>query len=218
LILVVEDDPLLGPALVEGLAPHFHADLVTSIADAELALATTEYDLALLDVGLPDGSGLDLLRAWRAQGRNMPVIVLTALDRPQERVAGLQLGADDYVGKPFDLDELIARCHAALRRLRGHAAPALAIGPVSYDKAARLVTRDGQLVALSATELRVFDLLVASRGRIVDKRQIEERLSHWNGEIESNAVEVYVSRLRRKLGKELISTVRGLGYMIAGKP
>lgn len=214
MLLVVEDDPMLGAALVEGLSPHFPTELVTTVADARLAVETTTYELAILDLSLPDGSGLELLREWRRDGLAMAVIVLTALDRQQDRVSGLREGADDYVGKPFDLDELIARCEAALRRLHGHAAPQVKIGALSYDRAARLVTVDGQAVALSATDLRVLDMLVAHRGRIVSKAEIEDRLARAGGDIESNAVEVYVSRLRRKLGRDLISTVRGLGYMI----
>lgn len=215
MLLVVEDDPILGAALVEGLSRVFRVDLAAPLADARAALDTVDYDLILLDFALPDGSGQDLLREIRRAGRSIAVIVLTAFDRPQDRVEGLRQGADDYVGKPFDFDELIARCQAAVRRLHGHPAPLTIIGPLTYDRSGRTLTVDGVPVALSATELRVLDVLVANRGRIVSKDQIEERLYHWTGEIESNTVEVYVSRLRRKIGKELIRTVRGLGYMIA---
>jgi two-component system response regulator QseB len=216
LLLVVEDDPLLGPAIVEGLSGHFHADLVTTLEDARLSLETGSYDLVLLDLVLPDGSGLDLLSEIRRRELPVAVIVLTALDAPRDRVAGLQQGADDYVGKPFDLGELIARCETAVRHARGQPAPVLTIGPLRYDKAGRTVTLAGEPVTLSATELRVLDALVARKGRIISKDEIEERLYRWSGEVESNTVEVYVSRLRRKIGKELIRTVRGVGYMIAG--
>lgn len=218
MLLVIEDDPMLGAALSEGLSEHFPVDLVATLADARLALETTDYDLAILDLSLPDGSGLELLRELRRAGKAMAVIVLTARDRPQDKAAGLREGADDYMGKPFDLDELVARCEAALRRLRGHAAPIVRIGPLAYDRAGQSVTVDGVAVVLSATDLRVLDVLVANRGRIVSKAQIEDRLSRAGGEIESNAVEVYVSRLRRKLGRDLIRTIRGLGYMLGETP
>ncbi|MDE2405112.1 MAG: winged helix-turn-helix domain-containing protein [Sphingomonadales bacterium] len=215
---MVEDDEMLGPALVEGLSPFFPAVLVTSVAGAEEAIATGECELLLLDLGLPDGSGLDLLRRLRARGQTLPIIVLTALDTPAQRVAGLRSGADDYVGKPFDLEELVERCLAAMRRVQGQAGGALTIGEVTYDRAGHRVSRAGVAVAVSATELRILDCLVANQGRIVSKRRIEDYLHHWHGDFESNAIEVYVSRLRRKLGKNLIVTVRGLGYTIPARP
>jgi len=215
MLLVVEDDPMLGPAVVEGLASHFRVELVTTLEDARATIAALECELVVLDLSLPDGSGLDLLREIRAVHRPTGVVILTALDRPQDRVAGLSLGADDYVGKPFDLEELQARCLAVARRIRGHPAPVIRLGPLAFDSVGRSVTIDDLPITLSATEFRLLDVLVASRGRIVSKDQIEERLYTWNEEIESNTVEVYVSRLRRKLGYPMIRTVRGLGYMLA---
>lgn len=218
MLLVVEDDPMLGDALAEGLAPHFPTQLVGTLADARLALATTEFDLMILDLSLPDGSGSDLLRELRRARRQLPVIVLTARDQTQDRIAGLQLGADDYVGKPFDLDELVARCHAVRRRVQGDLAPVIELGPLRWDPASHTGTIDGQPLVLSATEQRLLEILLSARGRLLSKGQIEERLYDWNSDIGSNTVEVHVSRLRRKIGKHLIRTVRGLGYMIGGAP
>lgn len=209
---------MLGDALAEGLAQHFPTQLVRTLADARLALTTTDFDLMILDLSLPDGSGTDLLRELRRDRRPLPVIVLTARDRTQDRIEGLQLGADDYVGKPFDLDELIARCHAVRRRVQGDLAPLIELGPLRWDPASHAGTVDGQPLILSATEQRLLEVLLSARGRLLSKSQIEERLYDWDTEIESNTVEVYVSRLRRKIGKDLIRTVRGLGYMIGSTP
>ena len=172
------------------------------------------FDIVLLDLGLPDGSGLTLLRDMRASHHLEPVIILTALDSPAQRIAGLKSGADDYVGKPFDLGELSARCEALIRRARRQANSAIDFDGILYDKSEHSVTVDGVAVVLSATELRIFDLLMAHAGTIVSKSQIEDRLYHWTDGVESNTIEVYVSRLRRKLGHDRIRTVRGLGYML----
>lgn len=217
MLLIVEDDPMLGDALCEGLGVHFRTHLARNLADARLALETMEFQMMVLDLTLPDGSGLDLLREMRQAHRNLPVIILTARDRTEDRIAGLQLGADDYVGKPFDLNELLARCQAVIRRLHGDLSPVIEIGPLSFDPASRTAKVDGETLALSATELRLLEVLVAARGRLLSKAQIEERLYDWTTEIESNTVEVYISRLRRKIGKDLIRTIRGLGYMIVAE-
>jgi len=213
-LLIVEDDPMLGDALLTGLAHHFPAILASSLADARLRLDTVDVALIVLDLSLPDGSGLDLLREIRCARKTIPVIILTAADATRARIEGLQLGADDYLGKPFDLAELIARCQAVMRRVRGDLSPLVQIGSLHYDPANRTVTLNGKDIILSSTELRLFEVLVAGRGRMLSKAAIEERLYDWNAGIESNAVEVYVSRLRRKLGKDVIRTARGLGYMI----
>ncbi len=217
MLLLIEDDAMLGQAIVEGLSPRFHVEWVRNLSDAQLALDTAAFDVVLLDLVLPDGSGLDFLRRIRGRQVKVPVIILTARNAPAQRIEGLLAGADDYVGKPFDLGELIARCEVSIRRARGHAAPAIQVDGVRYDRAHKRVTVDGVEVPLSATELRVFDVLIGNAGRIVSKSQIEDRLYHWNGGTESNTIEVYVSRLRRKLGRGLIRTVRGLGYqLVAG--
>ena len=214
MLLLVEDDEMLGSATVEGLSPSFKVSWVQNITDAKFALDEVAFDIVLLDLGLPDGSGLNLLRDMRGSHHLEPVIILTALDSPAQRIAGLKAGADDYVGKPFDLGELSARCDALIRRARRHANSAIEYDGILYDKSAHSLTVDGLAVVLSATELRIFDLLIAHAGNIVSKSQIEDRLYHWTDGVESNTIEVYVSRLRRKLGRDRIRTVRGLGYML----
>jgi DNA-binding response OmpR family regulator len=215
MLLLCEDDVMLGRAIAEGLGCDFQVDWVRNLVDARLAMETTAYELAVLDLELPDGSGLDLLRAMRRRGDAMAVIILTARNTPNQRVEGLQSGADDYVGKPFDLGELIARCHVAIRRARGQSVAETVLGDLRYNKEGHRLTRHGQDINLSSRELRVFDILAAHAGAIVSKDQIEERLHHITGDLESNAVEVYVSRLRRKIGHDTIKTVRGIGYMLA---
>lgn len=218
MLLLVEDDPMLGATIVECLSEDFQVQWVRTLGDARLAMELQTFDLLLFDVTLPDGSGLDLLRSSRETGVDTPILMLTALDAPAQRVEGLMAGADDYIGKPFDLNELIARCHAAIRRARGNPNPAVRIGRLTYDKAGHCVSMDGQPLPLSSRELRVFDTLFANVGRIVSKDQLEERLHHLTGDLESNAVEVYVSRLRRKIGHEMIQTLRGVGYMLKSSP
>ena len=213
-ILLVEDDPMLAAAIVDGLADRMAVTDVGSLADAALALATDEPDLIILDLGLPDGSGLDLLGRLRRAGSTVPVLILTARDRVKDRIAGLNAGADDYLPKPFDLDELIARCEALRRRSQGRASPVIEHAGLVYEPGAQTVTRDGVAIPLSARELAIFDMLVTNIGRVISKQQIEERLYRWDSMIESNTVEVHVSHLRRKLGRDLIQTIRGLGYVM----
>jgi DNA-binding response OmpR family regulator len=217
-ILLVEDDVMLAAAIADGLRPRFQISVAHTIADAELAIATDAFELAILDVTLPDGSGLDLLKSLRRGGAELPVIMLTARTALGDRLAGLNGGADDYLGKPFDLDELIARCDALLRRSRGRAAPTITHGGLHYDASAQTVTLDDVPVPLSARELALFDILITNIGRILGKHQIEERLYSWNEMVESNTVEVHVSHLRRKIGRDMIQTVRGLGYVMPKLP
>lgn len=216
--LLVEDDRMLGAAIVDALAPHFRVDWVRTLADGEAALATGDYQFMILDIGLPDGSGLDLLAAERTLGNDIPVLILTARSRIDERIAGLNAGADDYLVKPFDLGELIARCEAILRRLRGSASPVICHRGMVYEPATRTLVQDGAPVQLSARELAIFDVLISNRGRVISKTQIEDQLYSWDSEVESNTVEVYVSRLRRKIGHDMIVTVRGLGYTMPAQP
>ena len=208
---------MLAAAVVDGLRPRFKVEVARNIADATLALTAGNYELAMLDVSLPDGSGFDLLKTLRRTGATIPIIMLTARADVADRLTGLNGGADDYLTKPFDLDELIARCDALLRRLNGRAAPCINHAGLCYDPAAQTVTRDDVPLALSARELALFDILITNIGRIIGKRQIEEQLYGWDEMIESNAVEVHVSHLRRKIGRETIQTVRGLGYIIPKK-
>ncbi|MFC3175500.1 response regulator [Novosphingobium bradum] len=217
-VLLVEDDRMLGSAIVDGLARHFAVDWVRSLGDAEVALRTGAYEFMILDLGLPDGSGLDLLRAERRRGNQLPIIILTARGQLEDRLAGLNSGADDYLVKPFDLDELVARGEAMRRRLRGSASPVITCGALAYEPATRTATLDGQPLHLSARELAVLDELMAAQGRVIGKDRIEARLYDLGSEVESNTVEVYVSRLRRKIGRERIVTVRGLGYTVPREP
>ncbi len=214
--LLVEDDRMIGDSLRAALRMEGHAvDWVRDAEAAQSTLASERFDLALLDLGLPRGSGMEVLRALRARGDATPVIVLTARDGPGDRVAGLDAGADDYLVKPFELDELGARIRAVLRRHSGRALPLLTHAGVDLDPATRQVTRDGQPVLLSAREYAVLELLMQRPGAVLSRAMIEDRLYGWGEEIESNAVSVYVHQLRRKLGADFIRNMRGVGYFLA---
>ncbi len=176
--------------------------------------ATVEYDLVLLDLLLPDGRGMDLLRRLRARGIRTPIIILTALDRIADRIAGLDAGADDYLVKPFDLAELSARVNAVARRAAGNPSPLVRFGELSIDRSARTVRRDGRDVDLTLREWALLDALLQRPGTILSKAQLEDSCYAMGDEIESNAIEVHVSRLRKKIGRDAIVTVRGLGYRI----
>jgi DNA-binding response OmpR family regulator len=214
--LLVEDDRMIGDSLRAALRMDGHAvDWVRDAAAAQATLASERFDLVLLDLGLPQGDGLEVLRAVRARGDAVPVIVLTARDGPGDKVAGLDAGADDYLVKPFDLDELGARIRAVLRRQAGRAQPLLQHGGVTLDPATRQVKRDGQPVLLSAREYAVLELLMQRPGAVLSRAMIEDRLYGWGEEIESNAVSVYVHQLRKKLGADFIGSMRGVGYFLA---
>jgi two-component system OmpR family response regulator len=212
-LLLLEDDVDLGQAVADHLEAAGHqVHWCKLLAQAR---AAPPPELALLDLGLPDGDGLDLLREWRQGGRRWPVIVLTARDQVSDRIHGLQAGADDYLVKPFDLDEMLARI-AAVRR-RSEPAALITAGSLSIDLAGRVLRRDGQPVPLTAMEWAVLALLAASAGRVVPRACIEDELASAGlGDAESNSLEVIVSRLRRKLGAAVISTHRGLGYAFDG--
>lgn len=214
-ILVVEDDALLGDALQAGLRQRgFDADWVKDGVAAELALRGDPYAAVVLDLGLPKLDGLELLRRQRAKGARAPVLVLTARDAIEDRVKGFDTGADDYVLKPVDLDELAARLRALIRRSRGEPAPVLEIGGLRLDPAARSVSFRGQPVELQAREFNLLQEFVLNAGRVLSRQQLEDRLYAWGDEVESNAVEVHVHHLRRKLAPALIRTVRGVGYVM----
>ncbi len=214
-ILLVEDDIQLGKATEEGLKISFAVDWCQSAEDAEVALATTTYDLMVLDINLPEKSGLELLKELRSSNEKCPVLFLTAYDGLKNRIEGLNAGADDYLVKPFDLDELIARIGAVIRRSQGRATPVITFGEITFDPVSRQVSQGGEVVKLSARELAVFEILMNNISKIVSKQQIEEHVYDWtNEDIESNTIEVHISALRRKLGKDVIKTMRGIGYIL----
>lgn len=214
-ILLVEDDALLGDATRMALRQRGHAvDWVSHADDAEAACLASDFDAILLDIGLPGRSGLDLLRQLRGRQDHTPVLVLTARDRIEQRVEGLDAGADDYLVKPFDISEVDARLRALVRRRSGQASPVLSVGAIALDPASRCVTFEGKPVTLSAREFAVLQVMMERPGHVFDRAAIEERLYDWDSSVESNAVEVYISRLRKKFGKTVIRTVRGLGYVL----
>ena len=217
-LLLLEDDAILGEGLRDFLQTDGHrVDWCKRLCEAK-ALTGEPYDALLVDWQLPDGSGLDWVRSIRRQGISTPVVIMTARDLLSDRVRGLDGGADDYLVKPFDLQELTARCDAVIRRRQGRAAPVIVHGDLSYAPAARQVMCGGAPVALSARELAVLDVLLSNIGHVISKAQIEERLYRWDEAIESNTIEVHVSHLRRKLGAERIKTIRGLGYIVPPAP
>jgi DNA-binding response OmpR family regulator len=212
-ILVVEDDPVLSDGLRAGLG-MFGAtlDVVESCADGRAALASSEFDALVLDLMLPDGSGLDLLADMRAAGNRTPVLLLTALDEIADRIKGLDAGADDYLGKPFDLDELGARLRAISRRQAGRASPLISCNGIVLDPSTMSAVANDRPVGLSRREFAVLEALMERPGVLRSKDALEARLYGWQEEIESNTVEVHIHKLRAKLGRHVIETVRGLGY------
>jgi DNA-binding response OmpR family regulator len=218
-ILVVEDDPLLADGLQAGLRQAgFDVDLALDGVAANLALGTHDYAAVVLDLGLPRLGGLDVLKKLRAGASAVPVLILTARDRVEDRIKGLDSGADDYVVKPVDLGELAARLRALVRRSKGEAAPVLQVGALRLDPAARQVTFRGERVELQAREFAMLHELMLNAGRVLSREQLVERLYAWGEEIESNAIEVHVHHLRRKLAPEVIRTVRGVGYLMPRQP
>ena len=214
-ILVVEDDTTLAAQLRAALeGAGFSVDVEHDGAAAAFAGATERYDAAVLDLGLPRRDGLDVLRALRARLDRTPVLIATARDAKPDRIAGLDAGADDYVLKPYDLDELLARIRALLRRAAGRAEPVYEHQGVSINPVTREVTAQGEPVVLSAREWAVLEPLLARPGMVFSRAQLEEKLYSWKDGISSNAVEVYIHGLRKKLGADLIRNVRGVGYMV----
>ena len=214
-VLLVEDDRMIAEAVRTALHLDGHTvDLIRDGAGAQAALESTQFDIVLLDLGLPKRGGLEVLRAARARGDTTPVIVITARDDVQSRVAGLDAGADDYLVKPFDLDELAARMRSVSRRRAGRGDPILEHAGIRLNPVTHEVTRGGAPLALSAREYAVLEALLQRPGAVLSRTQLEDRLYGWGGEIESNAVEVYIHSLRRKLGAETIRTMRGVGYYV----
>jgi DNA-binding response OmpR family regulator len=212
-ILVVEDDPVLSDGLKVGLGLYGATlDIVSSCADGDAALAVDAFDALVLDLMLPDGSGLDLLAALRSRGDRTPVLLLTALDEVADRIRGLDAGADDYLGKPFDLEELAARVRAISRRNEGRAAPQTSYNGVTLNPARLTVTANGACIGLSRREFAVLAALMDRPGTVLSKNDLEAKLYGWQEEVESNTVEVHVHKLRTKIGRAKIETLRGIGY------
>jgi len=214
-VLLVEDDGMIAQGLQTALRQSSYAvDWVADGKSAEAALQDAVFDLVLLDLGLPLRDGLHVLRALRQRGDATPVIILTARDETQQRIAGLDAGADDYIVKPFDLDEVMARMRSVLRRAAGRGDPAIQHGDLRLDPVSRTVERNGTPVSLSAHEFSVLEALLQRPGAVLSRSQLEDRLYGWDDQIGSNAIEVYIHGLRRKLGNDAIRTLRGVGYFV----
>jgi two-component system, OmpR family, response regulator QseB len=214
-ILLIEDDAMIGAAVRAGLVDAgFTVDWVLDGPAAEFSLANGSHDLAVLDLGLPRKAGMAVLQGLRARGHKIPVLIASARDAVEDRIAGLNAGADDYLLKPFDLDELVARIRAVLRRHAGGAAPLLASGAMVLDPVHRVVTQHGEPVALSAREFAVLEALMQRPGAVLSRQALEETIYGWGDEVGSNAIEVHVHNLRRKLGSQAIKNVRGVGYRV----
>ncbi|CUH67446.1 Transcriptional regulatory protein QseB [Thalassovita gelatinovora] len=214
-ILLIEDDAVLGAAVRDQIAGDGQSvDWVQRLDSAHDAMAGAAYDLVLLDLMLPDGRGIAFLKALRTRGDVTPVIILTALDQISDRIEGLNAGADDYLVKPFDLAELSARIGSVARRYTGNPNPIITHGTLDIDLAARRITRDGKPVSLTAREWALFEAFLARPGQLLSKAQLEDKLYAFGAEIESNTIEVHVSRLRKKLGTGIIETERGMGYRL----
>jgi DNA-binding response OmpR family regulator len=214
-LLLVEDDALLGDGIRNGLKQQdFAVEWLRDGESAVHALLHEHYDAVVLDLGLPKKHGLDVLREVRSKGCYLPVLILTAQDAVEDRIAGLDAGADDYLIKPFDLEELYARIRALLRRSAGRAEPKISHGNIEIDPAAHQVTVAGCPVELSRREYAVLLELMQNRGRVMSRTRLEEGLYEWGEQVESNTVEVHVHHLRKKLGSDLVRTIRGVGYMI----
>lgn len=215
-ILLAEDDPLIGTSVEQGLHMAGYAvDWVRDGRAAELALDSGTYALLLLDLGLPRQDGLTLLKRQRQKNNMIPVLIVTARDAVADRVAGLDLGADDYLVKPFDLHELIARVRALIRRHAGRALPEMRLGGLHLNQLSHEVLLDGKPVNLSQREFALLECLMESPGTVLSKEQLEERIYGWDEEVSSNAIEVHLHNLRRKLGSQWIRNVRGVGYKVA---
>lgn len=215
-VLVVEDDKIIGDGLLTALKLEGYAvDWVKDKESATLAFETNEYDMLLLDIGLPDGSGLDFLSEVRKKASDVPILILTAFDDMDIKVKGLDAGADDYLIKPFELKELKARLRAVYRRKKGDSQPLLAIGSIVLDPASRKVMKDDRPVNLSTKEFVILQILMEKPNKVFSKQEIEDSLYGWDMEIESNTIEVHIYKLRKKLGKKMIETIKYVGYRFA---
>jgi two-component system OmpR family response regulator len=217
-ILLIEDDTVLGAAVRDQIAGDGQSvDWTTRLDAAGDAVRSASYDMILLDLMLPDGRGIGFLKSLRSRGDVTPIIILTALDQVSDRIEGLNAGADDYLVKPFDLAELSARIGSVARRYTGNPNPVVTHGPLEIDLAARSIRLDGKPVQLTAREWALFEAFLSRPGQLLSKAQLEEKLYSFDSEVESNTIEVHVSRLRKKLGNAVIETERGMGYRL-GKP
>ncbi len=214
-ILLIEDDKMIAESLLHALKQGgYVVDWASDGEMGEESLKTASYDLVLLDIGLPKRTGLEILKSLRSRKEKVPVLVLTARDRVADRVAGLDLGADDYLVKPFALEELEARIRVLLRRNSGHAEAILRSGDIGLNTVTKELEYDGKLLILSAREYALMFALMQSPGKVLSRAELEERLYGWNEEVSSNAVEVQIHNLRKKLGTDLIRNIRGIGYMV----
>ena len=215
-ILLVEDDAMIGESVADGLkAEGYAVDWVRDGKEAEVAVSATPYSLVVLDLGLPRRDGIDVLKGIRERRIDVPVLVMTARDTVRDRIKGLDAGADDYLVKPFDLDELTARARALMRRAAGRSDPMIERGPLSINPATREVTWRGESMSLSAREYALLAALAERPGVVLSRAQLEEKLYGWNESVGSNAVEVHIHNVRKKLGEDVIRNVRGLGYTLA---
>ncbi len=215
-ILLVEDDSMIGESMRQGLRQDgFTVDWAQDGRAAELAIENGVYDLLVLDLGLPKKEGLDVLKQLRRRGNKMPVLIVTARDAVADRIKGLDAGADDYLVKPFDLNELAARIRALMRRWSGRADPVIRCGKLTLNLATREVTFEDKPVFLSAREFALLDAFLDRPGAVLSREQLEEKLYGWGGEVQSNTVEVYIHALRKKLGPNFIKNVRGVGYRVS---
>ena len=218
-VLVVEDEPDLARQLTTALTDEgYVVDLASDGEEGHFLGDTEPYDAAVLDLGLPGVDGITILERWRRDGRTLPVLILTARDRWSEKVAGFDAGADDYLAKPFYMEELLARLRALVRRAAGHANDELECGPLRIDTRGARVTVDGNPIKLTAQEYRLLSYLTRHQGKVVSRTELTEHLYDQDFDLDSNTIEVFVGRLRRKLGVNLIQTVRGLGYCLAQPP
>ena len=214
-VLLVEDDPMMGQAVKIAISQAGYAvDLIDSAEDAEAALDTTPYDLVVLDINLPGKSGLEMVSELRKRRKDIPVLALTARDTTKQKVEGLNAGVDDYLVKPFDLEELLARMQALFRRSQGRQTPLITNGAIALNPTSRTIEKNGKHVDLSAREFAILAILMENLGKVMNKQEIEDKMYGWDIEIESNAVEVHISHLRKKLGNTLIKTIRGMGYIV----
>ncbi|HEY1398803.1 response regulator [Roseateles sp.] len=218
-LLLIEDDDMIGRAVRQGLvSAGFAVDWVQDARAAQLSLSTGVYDLAILDLGLPRGDGMELLKDLRQGGDSMPVLIASARDTVKDRIAGLEAGADDYVLKPFDLDELVARVRALMRRHAGSGSPVMRHGDLVLDPVRKEVTLADKVVELSAREFAVLEALMQKPGAVLSRERLEEAVYGWGQEVASNSIEVHLHNLRKKLGSETIKNVRGVGYRIGNAP